>query len=214
VTGGRYRAGPPGDTLSIVPTAADTTFDVLGPLNNLAGLSTSASATACVNGSAACVAVYNTGQAGTDAWNRDHTGGGWKPDNLATLAGISATSVSFDNTHFASGESAFPAHSPGQRFFIVDSPVSFLCDAGAGTLRRYEGYNITHPHTSADEHAELTGLSNPAEHALVADQVSTCSFTYTAGSPSRNALLTVAITVAEGGEDITLLQQVNVPNLP
>ena len=214
VTGGRYRSGPTGNALSFVPADADSSFDVLGPLSNFSGLSVSASATGCVQGAAACVAVYSTGQAGTDPWNVDHTAGVWKPDNLATLTAISAASVSFNNANFSNGVQAFPAASPNQRFYIVDSPVSYLCDTGAGTLRRYEGYNLSHPHTSVDQHAELIALSNPAEHALVAEQVSACSFTYSAGTPSRNGLLTVRVRISEAGEDVDLFQQMHVLNMP
>jgi MSHA biogenesis protein MshO len=213
-TAGRYRAAPSGDTLSFLPTDADASFDVLGPFDDFAGLATAASATACISGAAACVAIYNTGQAGTDAWNTDHVSGTWRPDNLATLTAVNATSVSFNNANFASGDTAFPAASPGQRFYVVDSPISYLCDTGAGTLRRYEGYGLVHPHTAIDEHAELTTLGNPAEHALVADQIESCTFTYAAGTPSRNGLLTVRIRVAEAGEGVTLLEQVHVPNMP
>lgn len=214
VTAGRYRSAPPGDPLSFVPTDADTAFDVLGPFSGFSGLVTSTSANACAIGNAACVAIYNTGHAGTDAWNRDHVGGGWRPDNLATLSAVSATSLSFVNSYFASGDTAFPANSPDQRFYIVDSPVSFLCDAVAGTLRRYDGYSITHPHTAADQHAELLSLANPAEHALVADQIDACSFSYQAGTPSRNGVLTIRLTLAEAGERMTLVQQVHVANMP
>jgi MSHA biogenesis protein MshO len=214
VTGGRYRAAPAGDTLSLVPTDADTRFDVLGPFSNFSSLTTSGVPTDCVEGRAACVAIYNTGQAGTDAWNADHASGAWRPDNLATLTAVDASSITFDNTYFSSGVTAFPAGSPDQRFYIVDSPVSYLCDAAAAMLRRYEGYNITHPQTAVDQHAELLGLSNPAEHALVADQVTACSFTYAAGTPSRNGLVTVRLQVAEAGEGVTLMRQIQIPNLP
>ena len=214
VTAGRYRFAPPGDSLSFVPTDADSAFDVLGPFNGFNGLATSTSADACADGTAACVAIYNTGHAGTDAWNRDHVGAGWRPDNLATLSAVSATSISFVNSYFASGDMAFPASSPDQRFYIVDSPVSFLCDAVTGTLRRYDGYPITHPHTSSDEHAELLSLANPAEHALVADQIDGCSFSYQAGTPSRNGVLTVRLAIAEAGEQLTLVHQVHVANMP
>lgn len=213
-SGGRYRAQAPGDALSFLPTDADSSFDVLGPLHNTTALATSGSADACVQGQAACVAIYNTGTAGTDAWNTDHTGGGWRPDNLATLTAVSAASVSFDNSYFAGGPTAFPASSPSQRFFLVDTAVTYLCDATAETLRRYTGYTLTHPHISADEHAELTGLANPAEPALIADQVAGCAFEYTAGTPTRNGLLKITLNVREEGEQIRLFQQIHVSNLP
>ncbi len=214
VTGGRFRAGPAGDVLSFLPADSDTSFDVLGPFQGFAGLATSTSPTACVAGNAACVAVYNTGQSGTDAWNRDHLAGTWRPDNLATLSAISSGSVSFNNANFSSGDAAFPASSPAQRFFIVDSPVSYLCDPGAGTLRIYQGYSLSHPHSAADEHAELIALDNPAEHALLAEQLVACQFSYVAGTPSRNGLLTINLSVAEDGEQLTLLEQVHVSNTP
>ena len=115
---GRYRAAPVGDALSFVAADADTSFDVLGPFDNFGSLSVSASAAACLAGSAACVAIYNTGQAGTDVWNADHSGAGWQPDNLATLSAVSSTSVSFVNSGFSSGQPVFPAASPDQRFYI------------------------------------------------------------------------------------------------
>lgn len=213
-TGGRYRAAPAGDELSFVSTDADTSFEILGPFSDYSALARSNSPSACVDGTAACIAVYNTGLAGTDAWNRDHVGSGWRPDNLATLSTVSAVSASFNPGYFSSGDQAFPAASPQQRFFIVDTPVTFLCDTASGTLRRYQGYSLTHPHSAADEHAELIGLGNPAEHALLADRIDTCSFSYAPGTPSRNGLLTVRIRVAEAGEGVTLLEQVHVSNMP
>lgn len=214
VTGGRFRAAPPGDVLSFLPVDADAGFDVLGPLSNFSGLSTSSSATACVDGDAACVAVYNTGQAGTDAWNADHVSGPWRPDNLATLTSVSAGSISFNNANFASGVPVFPAASPAQRFYLVDSPVTYLCDPTAGTLRRYTGYTITHPHTAVDQHGELVALSNPAEHVLVANNIASCQFSYLAGTPSRNGLLTIRLAVVEAGEQLTLLEQIHIANMP
>ncbi|MCP5298959.1 MAG: type II secretion system protein [Chromatiaceae bacterium] len=203
VAGGRYRASPPGDELSFNPADADATFDVLGGLDLPAGLATSADPDACRDGNAACVVIYNTGYSGTDAWQRD---------NIATLVGANASSVTFDNSRFSSGSAAFPATSPGQRFFIVDSPVSYLCDLGAGVLRRYQGYDIHAAQADVDSHAELLATANPAESALLADRVSACSFSYSPGTPTRNAMLTVRITVSEEGESVNLLQQVGVLN--
>jgi MSHA biogenesis protein MshO len=218
--GGRYRSGPPSaDVLSFAPDDADTRFDVLGPFDGFAGLATSAAPGACVAGTAACVAVYNTGQAGTDAWNRDHTTGGWRPDNLATLVAATSASITFDPTNFAGGQAAFPAASPGQRFYLVDSPVSFVCDGGE--LRRYEGYNLT-ARGEAPTRAQLLALANPPEQTLVADRLASdgCRFDYDPGSLSRNGLLGIALTVEETGlqagqvERVRLFQQVHVVNLP
>ena len=203
VAGGRYRNAPPGDVLSFNPADSDTAFDVLGPLDLPAGLATSGSAGACANGLAACLVVYNTGFAGTDAW---------QGDNIASITAISSTSVSFNNSDFSSGTPAFPAESPGQRFFVVDSPVSYLCDTGSGLLRRYEGYNIRQSQADVDTHAELLALSNPAESAVLADDLSGCSFSYTPGTPTRKAVLTVSLVISDAGESVRLLQQIGVMN--
>lgn len=212
--GGRYRAAPGGDPLSFIPSDLDTSFDVLGPLSSPGGLATGSLASDCSDGTAACVVVYNTGQAGTDAWNGD---------NIATLTGITTvagppavTTVGFNNQGFAGGQTAFPAASPEQRFFLVDTAVGVLCDpgAGTGTLYRAEGYGIHAAHGDVDTIAELTALSNPAEYAPLANRVSACSFTYDPGSPSRDGVLTLRLTLAEAGEQVTLLQQVHVSNQP
>jgi MSHA biogenesis protein MshO len=207
-TGGRYRAGLPGDLLSFVPADADTSFEVLGGLNHTETLVTSSDPDACREGRASCVVVYNTGFAGTDLW---------RGDNAATLTALSAGPpyiVGFDNSVFPSGLAAFPAGSPGQRFFITDTPLVYLCDPVGGTMRRYWGYAPQAALTDADTHAELLGLSNPAEHALLADSVAGCAFRYSPGTPTRNALLTLEVSIAEAGERVTLLEQVGVSNLP
>ena len=207
-TGGRYRTAPPGDTLSFVPADADTLFEAIGNLNHLGGATTSADPDACANGTASCVVVYNTGFSGTDLW---------AGDNSATLTSLSAgppALVGFDNSRFSSGQPAFPAQSPGQRFYIADTPISYLCDTVQGTVRRYWGYARRADQADVDTHAELTSLTNPAENALVASDVSACQFSYSAGTPTRNATLRLRLSISDAGETITLLEQVNVGNVP
>ena len=212
--GGRYRAAPSGDNLSFLPGDLDTSFEVLGPLSSAGGLTTGSLPGDCAAGSAACVAVYNTGQTGTDAWNGD---------NIATLTAVTTvagppavTTIGFNNQGFAGGQTAFPAASPAQRFFLVDTAVGVICDpaAGTGTLYRAEGYGIHADQADVDTLAELAALGNPAETAVLADRVSSCLFTYDPGSPSRNGMLTLRLTLAEAGEQVTLLQQVHVSNQP
>ena len=206
-TGGRYRASPPGDVLSFNPLDLDTSFSVLGPLNHTADVVTGSGAGDCADNSASCVNIYNTGLPGADAWNLD---------NMATLTAIgsSPTAIFFNNAAFTSGNTAFPSGSPYQRFFLIDTPVKYICDTATGTLRRYQGYNIVSNETSVDSHAELTALSNSAEHALLADKLTACGFDYVAGTATRNAVLTISLTIAEAGETVTLLQQLKVVNMP
>ena len=111
-SGGRYRAQGGGDILDF--TTADTSFDVLGPpIAMKAGDR---------------IAVYNLGIPGADAWAGD------------TLAAYIGAPGSAANIAIASKK--FPLASPGNRFQVVDGPVSYVCDPGAGTLTRYWGYAI------------------------------------------------------------------------
>ena len=207
LSGARYRASPPGDELSFLPADADDRFEVLGPLNPVAGLGTSGLANACAEGLAACVVIYNTGTAGTNVW---------AADNAATLRAIGGTPllVQFVNSGFSSGLPAFPASSPEQRFYLADTAITYLCDPSTGTLRRYQGYSHAASQSAVDTHAELVGRSNPAEHALLATRVSQCTFRFTPGTATRRGILGLRLSLSEAGERITLQQQTHVDNLP
>lgn len=220
VAGGRYRAAPTGPgALSFIPADNVTSFDILGPLgfrgfgavDDPTDLDVDSSPDACVTGNADCLVIYNTGQDDFDAWNRNAPTSDWKPDNMAALVSVSSSSIQFNNGHF-SGGTAFPAASPGQRFYIVDSPVSFVCEAGE--LRRYENYPLAK--AAAQNRAAST------DTILIANQVDaeSCEFKYDPGSFIRNGLLTVALTISEteaasGAEErVRLVKQVHVVNLP
>lgn len=209
-SGGRYRARPGNNpmSLSFDPSDNDTRLQVLGFLEGAGSIRTGSDPADCRDGLADCLVVYNTGHIGTDAYGMD---------NAATITDVDTIgniTIDFDNTLFSSGNTAFPAASPQQRFYIVDTPVSYLCDLGQGSIRRYQGYNIRPAQGSVDTHAEITGLSNPAENALLADRVSNCDFSYDPGSFTRNGLLSMNISIQDGGELVTLQQQVHVSNVP
>lgn len=208
VTGGRYRQSPPGDVLSFLPADLDSHFEVVGGISHTADITTSADPDACADGTATCIVIYNTGFNGSDLWNAD---------NRATLTALNAgppVTLEFDNSRFAGGQTAFPAQSPGQRFFLTDTAVTYLCDPVGGSIRRYWGYSPRADQTDVDSHSELLALANPAEHALVADKAAVCQFSYAPGTPTRNAVLTARLAVTEAGESITLLEQISVSNLP
>lgn len=112
-TGGRYRAEGGGDILDF--TAADSSFDVLGP------------AIAMQAGDR--IAVYNLGIPGADAW---------LGETLATYAGAGGNLTTIPLTP----AKLFPLASPGSRFQVVEGPVTYACDPVAGTLTRFWGYAI------------------------------------------------------------------------
>jgi MSHA biogenesis protein MshO len=182
VDGGRYRAAGTGDVLDF--TSADTSYDVIGTLRNFSEMDTGNDQ----------VVIYNlgTGNSQADAYQVVN-------NNRAALTGATtATSVVFSSK-------AFPFQSPQQRFYIVDTPITYRCDIGNNTLLRYDGYAIT---ASQPNPPGVTGQ-------LLANHVASCSFTYVAGTGSRSALLTQEIVLTDdAGESIRLMQQVHVDNTP
>jgi MSHA biogenesis protein MshO len=211
--GGRYRAraagGPPvycvgpaaGDRISF--SAAIDCFEVLGTLNNLTDIDAAPNdQNGCLNGSVDCLVIFNTGQAGANAYNRE---------NIAGITAATANSITFDIT--GNGVTRFPLPSPRQRFHIVDMPVSFVCDPGAGVMERHGDYDIP-VNQVLDPGTTLNG-----DVSLLADRITSCTFTYDPGTNSRNALLTVALSVSAvdtqgNANTVSLLQEIQVPNIP
>jgi MSHA biogenesis protein MshO len=179
VDGGMYRAqmsgsNPADDILDF--TTTDSSFDVLGGLRG-----------APVAGSQ--VVVYNLGSAPNNAY--DGT-------NRATVAAASNI-----NRVVLTAPIRFPQPSAKQRFYLVDTPVSYLCNPGAGSLRR----NANYPINAAQP-------TNTAQGVLLSDRVTACNFVFDAGSATRGGLLTMSLSLADGDERITVLHQVHVFNAP
>ncbi len=106
------------------------------------------------------------------------------------------------------GDFRFRWASPNQRIFIVDTPVSYVCTAGAnGNITRFWNYAIT-----AAQQVTPAGGNN----ALLSTPVTACNFSYNAGTNQRAGLITLAITLTDtpSGEQISLLYQVHVDNSP
>lgn len=189
VDGGMYRAqlsgsNPADDILDFANPLGDSGFDVLGGLRNAPA-------------AGAFVVVYNL-NADAAATTTDNA---YKGDNRATVAaGSTATNIQL------TAPATFPRASPSQRFFLVSTPVSYLCSpvaGGGGTLRRNANYAIA-----------LAQPVNVAQGVLMSDRVAACAFTYNPGTATRGALLTLSLTLIDGAEQITLLHQVHVFNAP
>ncbi len=175
-SGGRYRAQGGGDILDF--TVADSSFDVLGPpIAMQAGDR---------------IAVYNLGIAGADAWAGD------------TLAAYSGAAGSTGSIAFAA--KLFPLASPGNRFQVVEGPVSYVCDPASGTLTRYWGYAIAA--------AQPTTFAAATPRALLADRVGACSFTYQPGATERSGLVGLTLDLNRGGESVRLYASTQVSNQP
>ena len=209
VAGGRYCAnprcveppGPAGDTLRFNGT--DTTFDVMGPMDNAAAV-TAGGDWLVINNQAATGNFFN-------AYNCPAAG---SSHNCVRLNGLALPTVTL-GAAFAPTTPSLA--SPQQRFFVVDMPISYVCDTAARTLTRFEGHTITANHASVDTAAELTAAG--AAQGRAADLVAGCRFTYQPGTSERAGLVTLDLMLEEPdvngqAERVRLMHQVHVYNAP
>lgn len=163
-------------------TSADSSFDVMGALNVTP---------------AGELVIYNLGSLSADAY---------AGNNRATIANTSTV-----NSIVLSSAKLFPFPSPQQRFFIVDTPVTYSCadsdgDGFTDELRRYDNYSIG----AANPNLASLGFNRQAK----ADRI-TCSFRYDSGTDTRAGLVTIEIQLTDdAGESAKLIHQVHVDNVP
>ncbi len=193
-TGGRYRADVSNGGEDILDfTGVDNTFELFGePITFSATNSTT---------NQNQIVVFNLGiTGGADAYSGNSTAA----DNRRTYDG--PTGVAVSNIVFAPAIS-FPFESPSKRFHIVDTPVSYICDLTAGTLRRYWGYTIQ----ASQPNAAALAASN---NVLLARNVSACDFTYEPGVTERSGLVSMQLSIRQNNETVTLYHEVHVTNVP
>jgi MSHA biogenesis protein MshO len=197
-TGGRYctdsDACPSGTSGALSFTDANDYFDVLGPAHDVIDSD--------------FLVIYNTGQSGLNAY---------VGDNLRDVDTHTATGITLLGVNF-------PYASPSNRFQAVPStgPVTFACEnvagttTGTGSLRRYTGYNTgyntggTSPSPKFSTTQPISGLGTGA---LIADNLSACTFTYDTVS-AATGLVSLSLTLTREGESITLFSQIHVDNMP
>lgn len=198
VDGARYRdAGPlTNATLDLDFTAADGAFATTVPFTQLTLPWTSTTH---------YLSIYNVGVPGADAYSMA---------NVITPSGttisIAAGSSANENLVTLSPAFKFAFGSPGKRVYLVNGPVSYLCDTTAKTLQRYSGYPIS----SVQSTSGSALLSAGASVATVAVDVGACQFVYTPGTAQRNALVTLTMQLTRSSESVQLLQEVQLANSP
>ena len=199
VDGVRYRDRPPGNpTKRLRFSGPDNAFNSVGQFSGI---------TRPFSSNSHYLSIYNVGVPGADAYELA---------NVITPPGTrieidADTQPDEDNIRMTPAYQ-FSFASPGQRVYLVDQPISYICDTTTGTLARYAGYSIAANHGSRDSGAELLGAG--ASATLVADNISACSVTYTPGTAQRSGLVTLAMSVSDAGETVSLLHQVHVDNVP
>ena len=181
--GSRYRAKPDAsDPASDILdfTRTDISFDVMGSLASVPSGE---------------LVIYNLGSASADAY----TG-----NNRATISNTSTV-----NLVVLSSATNFPFQSPQQRFFVVDTPITYSC--ASGELRRYDNA-IDASYTISSTAPVLASLNYKIQ--AKANTLS-CSFSYNAGTATRAGLVVLEITLTDdAGESAKLIHQIHVDNLP
>lgn len=151
------------------------------------------------------LAIYNVGVPGANAYAMA---------NVITPAGtqINITAGSSANVHLVTLSPAFQFAygSPGKRVYLVGGPVSYLCDTATGMLTRYSGYAI-----AASQPASAATLAAAgAASGRVASSVSACQFSYSAGTAQRVGMASLSLQLSNGGQQVQLIHQVHLVNMP
>ena len=198
--GGRYRIAQDcstgtctGDILDF-KTASDNAFDVLGP-----PVAANAGNYLVIDNMGIATGTCNPASgAGLDAYEGCN--------RRAVVSG--GNKITFTATAYP-----FPFDSPGHRFQIVSTPVTYICapatsgNDGSGSLTRWSGYAI--------QAGQPTAKPATAVSALLANKVSACSFTYDPNVVAqRSGLVTMRLAIRESGETVSLYSAAHVNNEP
>lgn len=206
--GARYRAEPGVNASARDHTAAsdwlsfggDASWNLIG---RMSGLSFTYG-TALDAGTR--VAIYSTG---SDVWSA--AAANTSPSIIsASTNRVTLVDDGDEDQIILASAHRFSLGSPRGRLYLVDTPVTYLCDAASATLWRVDRYAV-----SASQATSLSASPLSAGAAArVADRVERCAFDYVPGTPSRSGLVTLEVVIASDGERVRLLQQVPIPNAP
>lgn len=188
LSAGHYRSAPDplgtGTTLDF-SSLSGSSFEIIGPYD--------------VPAVGSQLVVFNLGSAVTQS---DAYAGG----NRRTISAINTTS---NILSYALGSGQFPYASPSDRFYVIATASSYVCDPVAGTLTRYSGYAIQ---SSQPASTSVLPLSS-ATKGVVAKGVTACAVSLNQTFQSRG-LVSVNLTLSAGSDALTFHQDLNVPNVP
>jgi len=209
--GDRYRVETPGtDADRLDFAAADDSFNTFAPL--------SLSPTAVlppIGGSysvTGAIAIYPLRQDGANPYFNDVM----TPSGPIDITRVQMTDGVTNWSEYqvsltsggpgAPGAHRFPFDSPTRRVFLVEGPVTYLCNPPQ--LLRYAGYGVT-----AAQNVPPAGTGT-----VVVGNVQSCAFQYDPGTTGeRNAVVSLALVLADPDvpdERIRLIRQIHVDNSP
>jgi MSHA biogenesis protein MshO len=99
----------------------------------------------------------------------------------------------------------FTQQSPGQRAFMVDGSISYICNPATSSIVRYSGYGFYNP-----QQIPPTGATSDD----LVTRIISCNASYTPGTAQRGGIISLNISLGDSGENISLLHQVHVVNVP
>jgi len=107
----------------------------------------------------------------------------------------------------------FATDSPRRSIYFVSRPVTWLCDEGQGTMRRYSNYTLAANHAARDTAGELSAAGAAVE--LVTQGLTGCNFAVSL-VPNATQSQTVAarLTTTRNGDVVTLLHSWRSEYLP
>jgi MSHA biogenesis protein MshO len=198
-TGGRYLSEDDGLTTSatVIPLSFSANnklqFTVVGAMPS--------GTQAIVGGD--YIVVYNLGPGfdPSDAYTQK---------NMALVDTVVGNVITMKGTNPFGAAGSTAMTSPGNRFQVVSTSVMYICDTTARTLTRYWNYG-----PNASMVVPPTGTN--MQKALLAANVSECSFNYSDIRNTRSALLgiTIGLQRADRSEAaLRLVSQVRVDNVP
>lgn len=216
VAGGRYRVDGggaqngvdcPGTAGLGVPASDQLSFDIADGCFKTLGTVANANLIV-VNSHFLVLNNYGLGFANQDAYAN-----GAANRVLITSLGSPPAEIARNRFGFAPTTFQRTLHdSPGKRFYVATTPVSYACDTGARTLTRYFNYGFT----ATGLQPTVVPIGTPA---LIADNVTFCSFNYSANVAAQIGLLTLQLTLSKavsGGrtETVSLYHAIHVTNVP
>jgi MSHA biogenesis protein MshO len=159
------------------------------------------------NSTAHYLSVNNLGTAGADAYALS---GSITPAGATILI---VAGVPGGTTVTVNPAPVFAANSPKQSVYLVSGPVTYLCDEGQGTIRRYAGYAIAVNQSSWDAPTDFSGAGIAG--TLIARGITTCNFAVSplGGAQAQTAAVQLTST-ATNGDTVTLLHSAHAELIP
>jgi MSHA biogenesis protein MshO len=125
-------------------------------------------------------------------------------ENVATLT-VGGNALN----HLSMRPKNFRLASPGNRFFIVQHALSYVCDTQQGQLLLYPGYAMQNAQPTS-----LATLNALNQARVVVDHVVACSMEYTPGVLQSNGIVRVILKLAQNSSVVQLYKTFNVLNSP